>query len=153
MIISYVFIMGTPICIYVGIPSGMLVSDQACWSPIRHVGLQPGMLVSNQVCRSPMGLRQAMSISDGSPIRHVGHQQVPGHASWAPMGLQLDMLVFDGSSMSFQLVSDNNTIFVNFYLSKPNRTPFTYVLCIIETVFCRPGERPNDKKLDATLTK
>ena len=29
-------------------------SDQECWSPIRHVGLRSGMLVSDQACQSPM---------------------------------------------------------------------------------------------------
>ena len=40
-----------------GLRSGILVSNQLCWSSIRHVGLQLGFLVS-----------------DGSPIRHVGLQ-------------------------------------------------------------------------------
>ena len=35
------------------------VSDEACWSPIRHCGLQSDILqwVSYQTCRSPMRLR------------------------------------------------------------------------------------------------
>ena len=45
--------------------SGVLVSDEACQSMIRHVGLQ---LVSYQANWSPMGLRSDMSISNGSPI-------------------------------------------------------------------------------------
>ena len=48
-----------------GFRSGMSVSDQACWYPIRHVGLRSGMSVSDGSLiglqwvsdRSPMGLR------------------------------------------------------------------------------------------------
>ena len=63
---------------HVGVQSGMLVSDQACRSPIRHVGLRSGMSVSDKACQSPIshvGLRSGMSVSDQacrSPIRHVG---------------------------------------------------------------------------------
>ena len=39
------------------------VSDQACWSPMKHVE------VSDRACPSPM---KHVEVSDGSPIRYVG---------------------------------------------------------------------------------
>ena len=54
---------------HVGLRWDMSVSHEACRSLIRHVGLQQ---VSNQACQSPISLRSGMSVSDGSPIRHVG---------------------------------------------------------------------------------
>ena len=83
----------------------MLVSNQACWSLIRHVGLQSGMLVSDKACQSSMkyvglrwvsdhgyvGLRSDMFFPDMAPIRHVG----------LPMGLRFfsDNNIFVGSKI------------------------------------------------------
>ena len=41
------------------------VSDQACLSPTKNVE------VSDRECQSPMGLRSGMSVSNGSPMKHV----------------------------------------------------------------------------------
>ena len=84
---------------------GVLVSDQACRSPMRIVGLQWGMSVSNEAClsneacRSPMGLWWGMSVFD--------------HACRSPMGIQSDMSFSTGSQICLRWVSDNNNIFVN----------------------------------------
>ena len=71
---------------------GMLVSDEACRSPMRHVGLQwgisvsGGMLVSDMACPSLMG--------------HVDLRGVTDQASRSPMG--------------FRWVSDRSPIIIIF---------------------------------------
>ena len=75
-----------------GLWSGMLVSDG---SLIRHVGLQgvyderfrspvglrSGMLVSHQAC----WFRWCMSVSNGTPIRHVGLWSGMSVSDWSPI--------------------------------------------------------------------
>ena len=76
-----------PTCL-IGDPSEI---DMPYWRPIINIylaqgrspiGLRSGSLVSDQACWSPMGLRSGMLFSDGSPI---GLRWV---ADRSPMGLR-----------------------------------------------------------------
>ena len=75
-----------------------------------HVGFR---WVSDEACRrSSMGLQSDMSVSDGSPIRHIGPLSGMSVSDGSPMA--------DGSPTSFRRVSDRNNIFVNSLISKVN---------------------------------
>ena len=59
--------------------TGMSVSNQACWSFMRHVGLRWVMSGSDEVCQSRMrndGFRSDMSVSNGSLVARV-HDRYP----------------------------------------------------------------------------
>ena len=62
------------------------VSDQACRPPNRLIGL-----------RRSMGLRTVISVSNGSPNRHIGFQWVSEQAYWFPMGLRTGISVSNRS--------------------------------------------------------
>ena len=90
----------------------MMVSDQACGF---QMGLRGSML------RSLIGLRSGMSVSDGSPMKHV---QVSNGSPIKHAGLQCvsdqSMSVSNGSPikacrspMGLRKVSNNNNIFMN----------------------------------------
>ena len=129
----------------VGLRWSILVSYEACWSPMRNVGLWWSMLVSDWFPIRHVGLwwgmlvsdgsRMRMLVSDGSPRRHVGLWWVSDEACWSPMRY-----------VSLQWVSDRSPIIIIFlwtwfsqqtlYILLPTSTYalFTYIWCIISII-------------------
>ena len=60
---------------HVGLGKSMLVSDEVCWSPMKHFGLRR---VSDQACLSPIGLQRVSDLACWFP---TGLQ-------WGPIGLR-----------------------------------------------------------------
>ena len=81
----------------IGLLADMLVSDQACRSPIRHVSLQ---WISDEACRSPM--------------RHVGYRWVSDQTFWSLMNLRSIsdrspiILIFSWTPKSVLFWKENN---------------------------------------------
>ena len=73
------------------------VSDEACWSLMRHAGHR---WVSNLACRSLIRhvvLRWVSRQACWSPMRHVGLLRVSVQNCRSPIGLRSGMLVSNGS--------------------------------------------------------